>query len=358
MKIAVTQALLDSSLTFLSEIVERRSTMPILGCVLLRAEEGKLFLSATDLTVSARTSITASVEVSGSALVNAKKLQDMVRSLTGTVVIESVDKTEHIRLGSGKAKFKLPGLNPTAAPEWPGTVVKDEGTEVRVQDFVKAVKSIMFAIPDEGGRYVLDGFLISGGDFVATDGWRLPIFWAEWAAEIPEVMIPRRAGQLLVNMLEGEGRLRIAQSERGILFKFGPWEMFSMKKEGRFPAYKTMLPVEDDFTVRATFSAILFAEHLHRALICTDDDHKLVRLEFTDGRVTFNASSRAAEEALDEMAISGKGNLVIGFNCKGLIEVLETMDGEVSFSAKDNESPAILRRTTDYSCVVAPMRIQ
>jgi DNA polymerase-3 subunit beta len=358
MKFVVSGESLKKAMRFLAEIVSRKTTIPSLGCVLLSVSGGRLDIFASDLFFSAKISTSATVAEEGRALINAKKLEDVSKSAEGGVLFQSMDN-HWVTLKSGSAKFKLPGLDPAQAPAWRGAEINDpKAVEVPAQDFLRAIESVIFAIPDKQSRFTVDGFLIKDGDFVSTDGYRMPIFWAEWAGGIPEVIIPRRAGYLLRDILrETSGKISISQSESEIVFSSpnGAWEFCSPKVHGQFPDFKSMLPKEEDFKVRATFNSIVFAEHLQRVGVCGPDDKK-VSLVFSEGRVVFESSSAMNGEAVDEMAINGGSDLKISFNGSWLLEIMKIMAGEVEFAASTPSGAAVIRKGADYQVVIMPMR--
>ena len=63
MKVTVERAQLLKSLGHVHRVVERRNTIPILGNVLVRAENAKLSLKATDLDLEVIDSVAAEVSL-------------------------------------------------------------------------------------------------------------------------------------------------------------------------------------------------------------------------------------------------------------------------------------------------------
>src|SRR3954453_20384005 len=72
---------LVSKLAVVARAVSTRSAVQILAGVLLRAENGELQLAATDMELSLRTSLEASVEDEGSVVVPGRLLVDLARLL-------------------------------------------------------------------------------------------------------------------------------------------------------------------------------------------------------------------------------------------------------------------------------------
>ena len=62
-------------------VVERKTTIPILGNLLCEASGNRITLTATDLELSIRTSCEAKVKKEGAGTIPAKKLLELVRLL-------------------------------------------------------------------------------------------------------------------------------------------------------------------------------------------------------------------------------------------------------------------------------------
>ena len=81
MKVTVERAQLLKSLGHVHRVVERRNTIPILGNVLVRAENAKLSLKATDLDLEVTETLAAETATGGSTTVPAHMFYDIVRKL-------------------------------------------------------------------------------------------------------------------------------------------------------------------------------------------------------------------------------------------------------------------------------------
>ncbi|HVA72442.1 MAG TPA: hypothetical protein VNF02_04965, partial [Candidatus Limnocylindrales bacterium] len=62
-------------------VIERKTTIPILSHLLCEAKGNRLFITATDLELSIRTSCEAKVKKEGAGTIPAKKLLDLIRLL-------------------------------------------------------------------------------------------------------------------------------------------------------------------------------------------------------------------------------------------------------------------------------------
>src|SRR5277367_795478 len=133
MELVIERAVLQSSLSLVQGIVERRNTVPILGHVLLEPNGAGLRLAATDLEVGIRTEIPCRVDKKGSVTLNARKLFEIVREAEGEEVsFKSLDN-DWVELKCGRARFKMMGLDPRSFPAMPSQSTKADGPKKSVK---------------------------------------------------------------------------------------------------------------------------------------------------------------------------------------------------------------------------------
>ena len=82
-------------LTLIQGVVERKTTIPILANVLIRAEAGELGIVATDLEIGLKSRCPAKVTTAGVLTLPAKRLYEIIRALpvydtTGILVAYSI----------------------------------------------------------------------------------------------------------------------------------------------------------------------------------------------------------------------------------------------------------------------------
>src|SRR6202012_3298712 len=116
MNLSITKDQIIAGLQAVQNVVSNRTTLPILSNVLLRAENGKLELTATDLDVTVVCSVDAKVTKEGSTTVPVKKLFGIVRELNGGEIELETDDKNVTSVRSGSSFFKIHGLG---ADEFP-----------------------------------------------------------------------------------------------------------------------------------------------------------------------------------------------------------------------------------------------
>src|SRR5215467_8246128 len=218
MELAINRVSLLNSLSMVQGIVERRNTVPILSHVLIEPEEDKLILSATDLEVGIKTEISAEMIQPGPLTLSARKLFEIVRETEGEkVTIKTLDN-DWFELRSGRARFKMMGLDPRSFPAMPSPNGKgDEQAPAALKGELKLAPAQMaamidktiFAVSPDEARYNLSGVYIEAPEdgavrMVATDGHRLSIIDREVAGFSMEngVIIPRKGLAELRKLLD------------------------------------------------------------------------------------------------------------------------------------------------------------
>src|SRR5436190_14460186 len=178
MNLTIAKEQILNGLQAVQNIVSTRTTLPILSNVLLRAEENRLQLTATDLDVTISCAVEASVKNPGAITLPAKKFFGIVREL-GTLEIEmEVDEKNYCSIKSGSSFFKLRGLGAEEFPPMPN-LQEQKNVNIPQEKLRGMLRKTSFAISTDESRYVLNGIFISLKEhkltMVATDGRRLAL---------------------------------------------------------------------------------------------------------------------------------------------------------------------------------------
>ena len=109
MKVSCLQENLASGLGIVSRAVSTRSTLPVLGNVLLQTDDGRLKLSATNLEIGITCWIGAKVEEEGAITVPARTLNDLVNAMPAErvdIVLDSEKQQLHLACARTEANIK------------------------------------------------------------------------------------------------------------------------------------------------------------------------------------------------------------------------------------------------------------
>lgn len=122
MKFSIDRAALLRALAHVQSVVERRSTIPILSNVRLKADDGMLSLATTDMDIEITEAIAADVEKSGETTAPAVTLHDIVRKMpdSAKVTIELDPSGNFITVRAGRSDFRLSCLPVSDFPQFGG----------------------------------------------------------------------------------------------------------------------------------------------------------------------------------------------------------------------------------------------
>ncbi len=372
MRLTIERAALLRALGHVQSVVERRNTIPILSNVLLRAEDGKLALSATDMDLEMVATVGALGTRSGATTVPAHTLYDIVRKVREGAQIEleaSGDKGA-MTLRSGRSTFTLACLPPEDYPLMTGGELANNFT-LSSADLRRLIDRTRFAISTEETRYYLNGIYLHAARSndvsmlraVATDGHRLArmeIALPEGAAGMPGIIVPRKAVTELRKLLdEVDQDVMISLSDTKIRFAFGATVLTSKLIDGTFPDYDRVIPTGNDRILEVNCKE--FAEAVDRVSTISTEKSRAVKLSIERNSLTLSATSPENGTATEELEVRyTAGPLEIGFNSRYLLDIADQIEGEgARFAMADAGSPTVVADVSDASAlyVLMPMRV-
>ncbi len=348
MTLSISRADLARTLAAVSRVVESRNTIPILANVLLQAEDGKLTVTGTDLDI--QYSATCEAEGSLETTVDAKRLSDIARRLTGDTVTLDV-KDDKLVVKSGRSRFTLPTL-PVA--DFPSL---DAGTPdvTFTLDFAALVAPVKFAISNEATRYYLNGVHLhstaeGGIRAVATDGHRLAHNTASGMPTIPPVIIPAKTVGIVP-----AGEVDVSLSARMCRFATADTVIVSKLIDGTFPQYERVIPSGNDRFLIVDKKELIQA--VSRIASVSTQRGRAAKLSLTADNIAIDMRSDDGTAHEDVAAEYDGPDMEIGFNSQYLGEVLGAVSGDsVTVKLSESGSPGIFTGSDDVLALCMPMR--
>ncbi len=368
MNLTISKEQIMNGLQAVQNVVGTRTTLPILSNVLLRAEDQRLELTATDLDVTITCAVEASVKKGGSTTVPVKKLFGIVRELGNAELDMEVDDKNVCTIRSGPSFYRINGLSADEFPPTPN--FKEDKKVVLSQQTVKGMmRKTSFAVSTDESRYVLNGIFLTLKDhkmtMVATDGRRLALVDEEvdvTEASHGEFIIPAKAVGELNRLLQEKGDVEIRYAENQASFNLKDEKASSVLIvtkliEGNYPNYRQVIPAETKERIGLLREEFLHA--LKRAEIMTSEKANSVKMSFSSNKLEITANSPEVGEAKETLAVNYKGpDLAIAFNPKYLIDPLNALaQDEVFIELIDELSPGVLKINGPFLYVVMPMRL-
>ncbi len=374
MKFQINKDYFTNGLQQVLNVVASRSTMPILGNVLIEASEGHISLTTTNLDLGIRCRIKADVTESGSITLPVRKLATIVRELPqADVHVESGEGTQ-TKITSGGSHFKIMGI---AADEFPSlpSFENRKVYELSQEVIVSMLKSVSYAQSTDENRYILNGVYFNFADekltLVATDGRRLGLTALETAiseGNAGSLILPAKTVAELERLLGKGESVKIAFNDRQAAFEIAIDDssdsgltdhlyLVSKVVEGNYPNYRQVIPKETEHRVKIERELML--ECVHRAALVVSEKHNSVKLKVSKNLLEISGSSSEYGESHESMAIAYDGPEVqVAFNPQFLMEPLKALTkDEVFFEFKDELSPGLFKTLDNFICVIMPLRL-
>ncbi|MBN8587805.1 MAG: DNA polymerase III subunit beta [Rhodothermia bacterium] len=335
MRFTLSSSELLRALNMVAGAVPGKSTMPILECILLEKDGGRLILSATDLEISISQNLEMQFDPEASAAVEriavpAKRLIETLRALPDLPVTFSSSEDYHVELKTDQGQYKMVGYDGADYPSQPqlaqSTALHTEGAILR-----RTFQKTSFAVSKDALRPAMMGvFFNIGAEFseaVATDGHRLVRTRQHELknSEAISFIVPEKA-LTLVGKIATDAPCTIYVSDGFIAFDFDDVRLVTRVIEERYPNYEAVIPKDNTKQLQINRAALLAA--VKRVGLYSSSLTHQIRLSITQGEVMISAEDieRASEAKERILCEYNDESMEIGFNSVYLIEMLNNID--------------------------------
>ena len=365
------------------DAVSSKPALPVLANILLVAEDNTLALSATDLDLSIRTEVPATVQQKGRITVPARTFAEIAREWP-EAELRLLVENDRLRLSgalgdaeSGEGAYSLSGM---AADEFPGMSTSLEGISISLGDseepntrlLMDMINKTSFAVSKDDTRPVLNGVLwridSEGMEMVATDGSRLACYRRNLDLRVRSdqeagVIVPPQALTQMSKLLSGhDGAIEVTLGETQLFLSTGTTHLLSRLIEGPYVDYAQVIPKENDKNLRVDINRLL--PTVRRVSILSSSYTRQVRLKLDVSSIELSAASpEIGGEAREQIPASFDGEeMEIGYNAQFLMEILRTMGSQtVRFELNNNVTAALLKpeqteEGEDYFYLLMPLR--
>ena len=346
MKFQVNKDVLSEAVSFAVRLLPQRTTLPILGGILIEADANALRLSVFDYEVSAQAEIVAKVETSGRVLVSGRLLSEIASKLPNAPVEFSTDGSKVV-VSCGSTKFSLLTMPVEEYPTLP-EIPAISGT-ITGEAFANAVHQVAVAASKDDVTPVLTGVQLEAGEktisFVATDRYRVALREAAWQSNPAGVgavaLVPARTLQEVAKTFGNQGEISVSITKSDdremIAFKANNRSVTSLLLKGNFPPVKSLFPENiENFAVIATQDLI---DSTRRVSLVLERESPL-RYSFDEGAVSLEATGNETAQASENISaeLSGK-EIVVSLKPQFLIDGLAGVHSEfvkIAFTNNDN----------------------
>ena len=314
MKLVIERGELLRALGHVTSVVERRTTIPILSNVLLKASDRALQFKATDLEREVSDAAPADISQSGAATVPAHVLHEIVRKLADGAQVEITrdPEKERLSLRSGHSRFTLQTLAPEDFPDLAAGEFAHK-FEIAAKDLKRLIDKTRFAISTEETRYYLNGIYLHTAQrgkeqtlrAVATDGHRLA------QAELPApkgangmagIILPRKTVHELHRLIEeSDSSVSVAVSAAKARFEIGTITLTSKLIDGTFPDYGRVIPKANDKQLKVPNAE--FIKAVDRVSTIASERGRAIKLNINGDKLVLSVNNPEGGSATEEIGI-------------------------------------------------------
>jgi DNA polymerase-3 subunit beta len=367
-KVSVIQENLARGLQVVSRAVSARSTLPVLGNVLLRTEDAGLKLTATNLEIGVTYWVPAKIDSDGAITIPARLFTDFVNSLPNERIDLELQSGDMVEVRCGRYEAHLKGID---AEEFPAIPSAGERPTTRVSQkaLKEALAQVAFAAATDEARPILTGVLTKfSGDqltLAAADNYRISVKTIATMDPVEEtsIVVPARSYIELARILADSDDpidVVLAPARNQVLFHLEGIDIVSRLIDGQFPNYQQILPASH--TTRAVVERGQLLEAVRLAAFIASSSANVVKLAIPaegDGPMTITAAADIGDDQGQvEAAVEGDGT-TIAFNARYLSDVLQNVDvDQLALELNGPLSPGIFRPVgdDDYVHVIMPVR--
>jgi DNA polymerase-3 subunit beta len=367
-KLSLSTADLLAQLQTVTRVASTRSAVQALSGVMISAPgDTSPELLATDMDIGLRVPLEAEVSRPGSAVLPARLLLDVVRSLPADqLTMELRSAEQDVELICGPSTFHLRTLRAEDFPALP-TPSAENRVVLPAPAFVETVNRVARSASRDETRPVLTGILMSASGtelrMVATDSYRLSV--KETALDSPldgslEANVPARALQELVRIAQQAAHDSVAVSvgQNQVIFEIGDVVLSSRLIDGQFPNYRQLLPESVEHELRLASAEL--TDVVRRISLLAQKNAPL-RLSFSEGALTVSAQTPDVGEASESIPVPFHGEpFEIGFNPEFLRDGLESIDDdELTLKLISPLRPGLIESpdTGDFVYLIMPIRL-
>ena len=369
MKIICRQSVLLNNINLVLKAASGRTTLPILQCILLKADDGVLKLTGNDLELGVETKpFTAEVMKPGGVALEARMLSEIMRRLPDDNVLISVDERNLTTIQCGKVEFKIAGLPEEDFP-YIQSVEKENKITIPEVTLKNMIKQTLFSVAQEENKPVFTGELleVKNGqlNLVSVDGFRVSLRTTKLETaqdKTVNIVIPGKTLGELVKIMSDEADLEvnIYFTDKHVLFELSNCVVVSRLLEGEFLKYDQVFTTDHTTLVNASKDELL--QSLERAsLISRDIKKNPVKLEIGSGSGIILSSQTETGTSREEIEVEMDGSeLTIAFNPKYLIDALKVIDDErilIKFTTSLSPCTISAVEGDDYKYLVLPLKL-
>ena len=369
MKFQVLQENIERAVSITSRFANTKAQLPVLGNILITTRKSKIYITSTNLEISASVQIGAKIEEEGEISIPAKVISELVSNLPKETINFETDK-EQLKISSNGFSSTILGMNSSDFPKVPNFVDEKKSISFPKGVLVEALEKVSFSSSIDETRPILTGvlFILGKGELslVATDGFRLSrkkITDKNFVMDKKSFVIPKGVlTEISRGVFAGDNILmEPEEGDKQIVFGIDDTVLSSRLIEGDYPDFEKIIPKESNIKVFLDKEELLRSIKL--ASIFARESANVVKLKILKDSIKVSAESGAAgsqETKIDAKVEGSVKDFEIAFNYRFLEDFVHSVTSEeIQMEFTNSNSAGVFKDTSDsdYLHLIMPVKI-
>lgn len=372
MKFTISSSELLKELLSLQRVISAKTVQPILENFLFVLKGNTLEITASDMETTLRRTISIDdVESDGSIAVPAKLLTDSLREFPDQPLSFEVKTDTSMEILWTNGQSQIPYFPASDYPQIPETPAGASRLDIAAETLLNGINYTIYATAEEEFRPVMNGILFDmekeGLTLVASDAHKLVCYTTDTvkSEEESSFILHKKPAAILKGLLsKSEDTVKISFDKKNAYFEFEGTIMVCRLIEGKYPAYKSVIPTNNPNVLTIDRTSLLNA--VRRVAVCSDQATSQIKLRLHDSELDISAQDLGfSTSAFEKMDCQYEGfELEIGFKASFMIEILGNLpynEIEIRFGDAYKAAlilPAYEEEDTDKICaLIMPIRL-
>lgn len=355
------------ALRHLSSSLSRKTTLPVLSCVALCIEGGRLYGTVTNLDQYHRIALPVAIKSGkegAGACIALSLLGNVLARCNGDGCQVSIDAGGEVSVVAGGRKAKLHSL---PLGKFPERKVEDaEWESIESERLATAMRGVAFAMSDDTTRYVINGmYFTDDGRVVATNGRMLALHRIDpekAPAALAGTILPGVAVDPICQLLDRNATIEISGTEAGVSFRGPDEEYYTKRIEGNYPNFQQVVP-KFSHPIRACIPRGALCKALAWAKLFSCPKTKSVKLTCDGQQLVIAARTPDVGDSEDRipLSVAAESDFQMAVD-RSFLESFAVREGGDDFILEVEDAGGggpilILEEGSDFLGVLMPMRI-
>ncbi len=369
MRVSLLKENFQKGLSTVNRFLPSKPQIPILSNIYIKASDGEVTLTGTNLETACIVSLGAKVEKPGETTIPGRILTEFISSLPAEKIELTVEKDKVI-VTTQKTSATFSTLPVKDFPPLPSTS-QEAPFKFLLTQLSKNVGATAFAASIDDGRPILTGIKIklSGKDvsFFATDGYRLSITHDKIKQEVDEgvFVIPARILSEVIRIAQEEKSeeigLTVLKEKNQVVFSTKTSHIITRLIDCEFPNVEKIIPVM--FKTRVIFDTEKLLSSVKTASLFARGSSNIIKMRIDKSGVSISANTPQVGEDKDfiDALVDGE-DIEIAFNYRFLLDLLNNFTEEkIVLETSGPLNPGVFKKndvTTAFLHIIMPVRVQ